>query len=118
MVADRPCIIIGNWKMHKTIEEAEVFVKSLLASYSPSGNTKIGLAVPYTAIYPLCQIASPSTILSIGAQNMNDATEGAFTGEIAGVMLKEAGAEFVLLGHSERRRLYGETSAFIQRKVV
>jgi triosephosphate isomerase len=117
MVAKRSCIIIGNWKMHKTIEEAEAFVNGLLTSYSPSDHKKIGLAVPYTAIYPLRQLVSSSSILSIGAQNMNDASEGAFTGEIAGTMLKEAGAEFVILGHSERRRLYAEDNACINKKM-
>jgi triosephosphate isomerase (TIM) len=112
----RPYLLIGNWKMHKTIEEARLFVQDLLSSCQPSSEKEIGLAVPFTAIYPLAQEVKDSPIC-IGAQNMNDASEGAFTGEIAGTMLKEAGAEFVLLGHSERRRLYGEDNAFINRKV-
>ncbi|HAB98871.1 MAG TPA: triose-phosphate isomerase, partial [Parachlamydiales bacterium] len=75
------------------------------------------LAVPFTSIHPAAQV-SKETHLVIGAQNMNDAREGAFTGEIAGLMLKEAGAKFVLLGHSERRRIFGETDAFIHKKIV
>lgn len=59
-----------------------------------------------------------NTNISIGAQNMNDAREGAFTGEIAGLMLKEAGAEFVLVGHSERRRIFKETSEFVHKKTI
>ncbi len=112
----RPYLIIGNWKMHKTIEEARDFVKHLLDSYVPSPEKIIGLAVPYTALYPLAE-ETKGTSLLIGAQNMNDASEGAFTGEIAGKMLKEAGASFVLLGHSERRHLYCEDDAMINRKV-
>lgn len=112
----RSCVIIGNWKMHKTLEEAERFVKDLLSDFHPTTNTWVGLAVPFTVIHPLSQEAAGSS-LSIGAQNMNDATDGAFTGEIAGLMLKDAGAQFVLLGHSERRRLYGEDDAFINRKL-
>lgn len=115
-VANRPIVIIGNWKMHKTIEEARTFVKHLLASYQPSSVKIIGLAVPFTAIYPLAEEVKKEGIL-IGAQNMNDASEGSFTGEVAGNMLKEAGAQFALLGHSERRRLFGEDDAFINRKV-
>ena len=112
----RPYVIIGNWKMHKTLEEARSFVKGLLSDFHPIENTLVGLAAPFTVIYPLSQEAAGSPLL-IGAQNMNDASEGAFTGEIAGLMLKDAGAQFVLLGHSERRRLYGEDDAFINRKV-
>jgi triosephosphate isomerase len=116
MAANRPYVIIGNWKMHKTIEEARIFVKNLLASSHLSETEIVGLAVPYTVIYPLSQEAK-QTVLLIGAQNMSDASEGAFTGEIAGTMLKDAGAQFVLLGHSERRHLYGESDTFINRKV-
>jgi triosephosphate isomerase len=116
MVAQRPYVIIGNWKMYKTIEQARSFVKDFLVNFHPAENEIVGLAVPYTVIYPLSQEVK-GTSLIIGAQNMNDASEGAFTGEIAGSMLKEAGAQFVLLGHSERRHLYGEDDAFINRKV-
>lgn len=112
----RPCVIIGNWKMHKTIEEALSFVHSLLASYKPDGTKVVGLAVPYTLIYPLSIEVKDSQLL-IGAQNMNDASEGAFTGEVAGAMLVDAGAQFVLIGHSERRHAYGEDDLLINRKV-
>lgn len=116
MAANRPYVIIGNWKMHKTIEEARTFVHDLLASYEPDDAKIVGLAVPYTLLYPL-STETAGKALKIGAQNMNDADEGAFTGEIAGSMLRDAGAQFVLLGHSERRHLYGEDNAFINRKV-
>ena len=116
MSFDRPCVIIGNWKMHKTLDEARAFVLDLLASYQEDKTKWIGLAVPYTLIYPLAAETARKP-LKIGAQNMNDASEGAFTGEIAGSMLVDAGAQFVLLGHSERRHLYGENDAFINRKL-
>ncbi len=116
MTANRPYVLIGNWKMHKTVEEARTFVKNLLTSFHPLETEIIGLAVPYTVIYPLSQEVKETSVL-IGAQNMNDASEGAFTGEVAGTMLKDAGAQFVLLGHSERRHLYGESDTFINRKV-
>ena len=112
----RPCVIIGNWKMHKTIEEARRFIQQLLIAFQPQKGKLVGLAVPYTLIYPVSEKAKGSSFL-IGAQNMNDASAGAFTGEIAGSMLKDAGAQFVLLGHSERRHLYGEDDAFINRKL-
>jgi len=112
--ANRPVIIAGNWKMHKTISEAVTFVEELipLVKNSPA---KIYLAVPYTAIKSVSDAAKDSNLV-IGAQNMNDASEGAFTGEIAGKMLIDAGAKFVILGHSERRRLFGETNSFINKK--
>lgn len=116
-MVDRPSVIIGNWKMHKTIDEARHFVQELLSSFQPKEGELVGLAVPYTLIYPLAEEIKGSR-LWIGAQNMNDASEGAFTGEIAGAMLKDAGAQFVLLGHSERRHLYGETDALINRKLT
>jgi triosephosphate isomerase len=111
----RQKIVTGNWKMHKTIEEAKNFVQQLIP-LTQNSSALIYLAVPFTAIYPLHQEFKEAAI-QIGAQNMNDASAGAFTGEIAAKMLKEAGAKFVLLGHSERRHLFHETNAFINRKV-
>lgn len=108
-------VITGNWKMHKTLEEAKTFVEQLLPVIEHI-NSKIYLAVPFTLIQSLSEQAKGNSLV-IGAQNMNDASEGAFTGEIAGRMLKDAGAQFVLLGHSERRTLYHEDNAFINRKI-
>jgi triosephosphate isomerase (TIM) len=112
----RPVYIIGNWKMNKTIEEARQFIDHLLPHLKES-SLHVGLAVPFTALYPLSQQFKDSSLLMIGAQNMNDASEGAFTGEVAGKMLKEAGAQFVLIGHSERRQLYHESDEWINRKM-
>jgi triosephosphate isomerase (TIM) len=112
----RELIVIGNWKMHKTMREATAFLETLFPLLKKC-KAKIFLAVPYTSIAPASKLAKEEGIF-IGAQNMHDAREGAFTGEIAALMLKEAGAEFVLLGHSERRHVFGETNEFIQKKVV
>lgn len=101
--------------MHKTLDEAESFVKALLPKLEKL-HAKALLAVPYTVIAPLAALAKGSS-LEIGAQNMNDASEGAFTGEIAAKMLVSAGASFVLLGHSERRRLFGESDADVRKKL-
>ena len=112
---ERKVMITGNWKMHKTIDEAVEFVKELsphLANYRGD----VYLAVPFTVIHPLTQECTNFPIV-IGAQNMNDANSGAFTGEIAAKMLMDAGAKFVLLGHSERRHLYHEDNNFINRKI-
>jgi len=111
----RECLIVGNWKMYKTIDEALSFIEKTipLAAKAKSG---VWLAVPYTAISACAEKAKTSPIL-IGAQNMNDASSGAFTGEIAAPMLVEAGAKFVILGHSERRKIFSESNDFIQKKV-
>ncbi|MBA3721399.1 MAG: triose-phosphate isomerase [Parachlamydiaceae bacterium] len=111
----RPKVITGNWKMNKTLKEAQTFVETLIPSIE-GHSTQVYLAVPYTMIQTLVK-KSENTKLVIGAQNMNDASEGAFTGEIAASMLKDVGAKFVLLGHSERRRYFHEDNAFINRKV-
>lgn len=112
---NRPTVITGNWKMYKTIPEATAFIQELIPLVKKA-TVQVYLAVPFTALRAAADCAKKSPIV-IGAQNMHDATEGAFTGEIAGRMLKDAGARFVILGHSERRRLFKESNAFINRKV-
>lgn len=109
-------LIAGNWKMYKTNIESAEFIKKLKEKGAPP-NVEVLLAVPFTAISTAAKEAEGSHI-QIGAQNMNDASEGAFTGEVAAKMLIDAGAKFVLLGHSERRRYFNEDNAFINRKVL
>ena len=111
----RTPIIAGNWKMHKTIEESVSFVCGLIPLIR-NAQAKVYIAVPYTA-FRFAADAGKNSAIVIGAQNMNDETEGAFTGEISADMLKNAGAKFVILGHSERRHIFNETNAFIHRKV-
>jgi len=108
--------VVGNWKMYKTAREATDYIESLAPKIEGTKGM-IYLSVPYTSIAPAAHYAKETNIV-IGAQNMNDARDGAFTGEIAGLMLKEAGATFVILGHSERRHIFGESNALIHRKVL
>lgn len=108
--------IVGNWKMYKTSREATDYIE-MLAPKIEKSEANVFLAVPYTSIASSVHFAK-DTKISIGAQNMNDAREGAFTGEIAALMLKEAGASFVILGHSERRTIFQESEELIQRKVL
>lgn len=110
----RETIIAGNWKMYKTIDEAMEFVQALVPKVSGL-EASVYLAVPFTAIRSAVGVSGDHIV--IGAQNMHDVSEGAFTGEIAGRMLKEAGAHFVLLGHSERRQIFGEDSSLICKKL-
>lgn len=108
--------IVGNWKMYKTTQEAEQYWGEL-SEYLKDAHVDVGLAVPFTLI-TTAVAKMKGTDLVIGAQNMHDASEGAFTGEIAARMLVDAGAQFVILGHSERRTLFGETDEWIHKKVV
>jgi len=112
----RTPIVIGNWKMYKSAREAADFIERVvpLVDGCPA---RLLLAVPFTAISP-ASLAARNTPIGIGAQNMHGEREGAFTGEIASLMLKEAGASFTLLGHSERRTLFGETDEAVHKKVV
>jgi triosephosphate isomerase len=109
----RAQIIAANWKMHKTGVEAEEFLNKL-NSQLPNPSVKIFVAPSFTALSRASALKSPALI---GAQNMHEADEGAFTGEVSARMLKEAGARFVILGHSERRHLFHETDALIQKKL-
>lgn len=111
----RPTAIIGNWKMNKTIAEAKTYVFELTPLMRHS-RKYVGLAVPFTMIASAAE-AAKGTSIAIGAQNASDAEEGAFTGEISSSMVKEAGASFVILGHSERRQLFHENNALINRKL-
>lgn len=107
---------VANWKMYKTAREASHYIEEL-APLVAKTKVQVFLSVPFTSIATAAQTAKDTNIV-IGAQNMSDARDGAFTGEIAALMLKEAGADFVILGHSERRHVFGESDAFIHRKVM
>ena len=107
---------VANWKMNKSIRQAQEFVEQIMPKVSELKNP-LWLGVPYTALSALKEMQK-NHLFILGAQNMNDASEGAFTGEIAASMIQEVGAQFVILGHSERRRYFQETDEFIARKVV
>jgi triosephosphate isomerase len=109
--------IAGNWKMFKTVHEAVVFVKELRILVKDITDVEIVVAPPFTAIHPAAEAARNSNI-GIAAQDLHWEREGAFTGEVSAPMLKEAGAEYVIIGHSERRRYFHETDALVSRKVV
>lgn len=113
---DRETYIIGNWKMFKTSTESVQFIEKIapLISDSPS---HVYLSVPFPSLHSSV-IAAKKHHLVIGAQNMHDQTEGAFTGEVSALMLKDVGAKFVLIGHSERRQLFQEDDQLINRKVL
>lgn len=110
----RQHLFAANWKMYKTVAESVEYFRQFQQLIHTEAD--IYIAPPFTAIYSLSELAK-ETKIKVGAQNMNDAEEGAITGEISARMLVEAGASFVLLGHSERRRLFHEENSLINRKI-
>ena len=110
----RSLVVIGNWKMHKTIMQTRDFIQQL-AKKIPSTTVKVGLAVPFTALSAANEASSGKFL--IGVQNISSFKEGPYTGEISTTMVKDAGATFSLIGHSERRRYYHEDSQTISQKV-
>jgi triosephosphate isomerase len=112
----RTPLIAGNWKMHGTIAEAEDRIASLLPRIATADHVEHAVCVPFTALQASVD-STRGSALSVYAQNMHWAPEGPYTGEIAAPMLTEIDVHGVLLGHSERRQLFGETDKALQLKV-
>jgi len=110
-------LIAGNWKMFKTVHEAVVFVKEFRPLVKDIADVEIVVGPPFTAIHAVAEAARNSNV-GVAAQDMHWEREGAFTGEVSAAMIAEAGAEYVIIGHSERRRLFGETDALVNRKTA
>ena len=108
--------IAGNWKMNMTPSEGAAFAKDL-AKALKGVKTKVMIAPPFVTIPAVLEAVKGSNII-VAAQNMCDNTKGAFTGEVSAAMLKDLGVTNVILGHSERRAIYGESDALINRKVL
>jgi len=109
--------IAGNWKMYKTVQEAVVFVKELRSAVKDASGVEIVVAPPFTAVHAVAE-AARNTNIGVAAQDLYWDAWGAFTGEVSGPMIKEAGAEYVIVGHSERRQLFEETDATVNKKVT
>jgi triosephosphate isomerase (TIM) len=107
--------IAGNWKMNKTVAEAEAFVQALLPRIA-TATADVGLCVPFTALHAVVESVRGSRV-EVFAQTMHQASAGAFTGEVGAPMLTELGVHGVVLGHSERRELFGETDRALSEKV-
>jgi triosephosphate isomerase len=109
-------LIAGNWKMNKTVAEAEAFIASLLPRVSTADGVDVGVCVPFTDLQAVVDSTRGSRV-EVYAQNMHQAPSGAFTGEVSAPMLVELDVHGVVLGHSERRQLFAETDRALAEKV-
>ena len=112
----RTPLIAGNWKMHKTVAEAEAFVASLLPRVSTADGVDVGVCVPFTDLQAVVDSTRGSRV-EVYAQNMHQAPSGAFTGEVSAPMLVELDVHGVVLGHSERREHFAESDRALADKV-
>jgi triosephosphate isomerase (TIM) len=109
-------LIAGNWKMNKTVAEAEALIASLLPRVSTADGVDVGVCVPFTDLQAVVDSTRGSRV-EVYAQNMHQAPSGAFTGEVSAPMLVEIDVHGVVLGHSERRQLFAETDRALAEKV-
>ncbi len=112
----RTPVIAANWKMHKTLAESRQFVTDFLPKVEALAGVEVVLCTPATSLTTVAQSLTGSKV-GLGAQNMYKEAQGAFTGELSGPMLKDAGCGYVILGHSERRAIFGESDALVGEKV-
>ena len=108
--------IVGNWKMNLTLAEGVEFAKSLRNNLHGKNEILCGICPPFIFLKDICKILEGSGI-SVGAQNIHSEKNGAYTGEISALMVKEVGCTHILVGHSERRHLFGEIDSFINAKI-
>ncbi len=113
----RKKIVAANWKMNVTQSEAAAFVETFLREIGDSAEVEVVLVPPFTAIAKVVEVLHDAANVKVGAQNMYWEKSGAFTGEISAAMLRDLFVRYVVLGHSERRQLLGETNEIVNRKV-
>jgi triosephosphate isomerase len=113
----RKNIIAANWKMNMTPSETAAFLDPFLATFPSATSVDIVIAPSFVSLAKASELTASNPAVALSAQNMSHEASGAFTGETSAAMLKEVGCEYVILGHSERRALYGEDDAIINKKV-
>lgn len=114
----RTPLIAGNWKMNKTASEAATFVRELVQRKLPSPAVEIVIAPPFTALDSVRHTLGTGSFIGLAGQNLHWEDRGAYTGEVSAPMLKDLGCQYVILGHSERRALFGERDDVIQKKMA
>ena len=110
-------LIAANWKMYKTPAESEAFLKEFLPKVSDKIDCDIVICPPFTSLSAAAALLKGSHVM-LGGQNVNENTEGAFTGEVSPGMLAAVGCRYVVVGHSERRQYFGETNAGVNKKML
>ena len=110
---DKEYLIAGNWKMYKTVDQSREFIYELARSFAPVIGLEVAVFPPFIA---LAGLRGQDTKIKIGAQNMFYEEKGAFTGEISPLMLQDL-VDYVLIGHSERREIFKESDADINKKI-
>jgi triosephosphate isomerase (TIM) len=110
-------IVAANWKMNMMQAESARFVESLLLEIGDVADVEVVIVPPFTAIAKVMEALGNAQNIKVGAQNMHWERSGAFTGEISAALLRDLFVHYVVLGHSERRRLFGETDEIVNRKV-
>jgi triosephosphate isomerase len=110
-------LIAGNWKMHTTVQEALQLASAVVQAAAKVSNRDVMVAPPYTALAAVGSVLS-GTVVMLGAQNVHWEEKGAFTGEISAAMLKDVGCAMAIVGHSERRHVFGETDLMINKRVT
>ncbi len=108
-------MIAGNWKLHKTLEESSSLIAELIPAVADNHNVDIVVAPVYTALSKVAETINGSNI-KLSAHNCYPEPQGAFTGEVSPSLLKDVGCQYVIIGHSERRQLFGESDEQVNRK--
>ena len=114
---DRRPLIAGNWKMYTTVAEAEQLAAAVVQAAHGKGDRDVMIAPPYTALAAVGRVLRGSGV-QLGAQNIHWEETGAFTGEISAAMLRDVGCSMAIVGHSERRHVFGETDFMVNRRVL
>lgn len=112
----RPPIVVANWKMHTTLAAARTLAAAVRDGCRGLGGVRVVLCPPYTALAAVAEVLATSAV-TLGAQDAHWEAAGAFTGAVSPAQVSDSGARLVILGHSERRQLFGESDAMVQRKV-
>lgn len=113
----RQPLVAGNWKMHGSRESINALLRKIMADYDAACGVELAVFPPYTYLQQVQELLS-NTPIRWGAQNVSSETSGAFTGEISAEMLQDFGCHYVLVGHSERRRLFGEDNLLVAMKFI
>lgn len=113
----RKPLVAGNWKMHGSRADNAALVRTLLDLLRPGASAEVLLCPPFVYLWETGRLLK-DTDVALGAQSLCAEAQGAFTGEVSGAMLRDVGCRYVLVGHSERRQLYGEDDALVARKFV